>query len=185
MSLADFERFRDDPKPKPLVQVLAHLAGPVLAFDQSLAHTGWAIVDAQGVVAVTGMLTTPSAGGPIGNVERAVEIAAQVEDLLAERASEYQAIVMETPPAGYGMKRPESSLLAAAAIHTAADRRGLMVEYVGAQRAKRVMTGKPNASKAEMKAAVCARTNLADCKPCNEHVSDAVGLALVAMGVVE
>lgn len=182
MSLGQFDKFRVDGEASTRIVKQQPVDAPVLAFDQSLANCGWVLLAAKPSLVAWGTIKTEPAGGMIGNIERGTELAAQVRQVFAAYGYEIASVVLETPPILGISRRGESSLLAAQVIHTEATRGGYSVSFVGAQRVKKRLTGNARASKREVKQAV-AGWGLSPAK-LNEHVSDAVGLGLVAMGLV-
>lgn len=153
----------------------------VLAFDQSLSATGWAVLTETGPVRAGVIRTDPQKGNE-GTLSRAVEIAREAEWLMRQYHGAGATIVHEAPPATYrGMHRGEASLVAATAIRIAADRGSRRLVMISAQAAKRRMTGDANAPKARVKEAVTEMFGDLGLKPWNEHVRDAVILGVLAM----
>ena len=80
------------------------------------------------------------------------------------------------------MARPESSLVSATALRIAANEMSVGIRMVGAQRAKKVITGNGNAKKPEVRARLLELVpGLDKLKPLNEGVIDAVALAYTAV----
>ena len=126
-----------------------------------------------------GTIVTETDMGHEGNLKRACECYDAIKPLLVNAVR--PLVVHETPPVGDGMSRPESSLLAAVAIRIAAHEREIPVHMVAAQRAKRRLTGRANATKPEMKDALARFwPHLPLKRPYNEHVRDTLALGIVA-----
>jgi hypothetical protein len=135
--------------------------GHLLSFDQSLAHTGWVYLDftypdanpeaTHGVVIrAHGDLKSPiKLDGHEANLERAVALIYEYRQVLMNTM--VFNIVHELPPTANRMQRPESSLLAALALHYACDVDVYKVHMISAQKAKTIWTGNPNASKPMIK----------------------------------
>lgn len=177
--------FRVDGKPQVEVEVdeIAPLAswfkGRILAVDQSLANSGWAMIE-MGVVTWTGNIKTdPMSVGHEDTLLRGERVYAEYQLLL--RKFEIDLIVHETPPvSGARMMRPESSLVSAVALRIAGSLAGIPVEMVGAQRAKKRWTGNGNAKKPEVREALkAAFPELRQKKPMNQAIIDALAIGLV------
>lgn len=152
----------------------------ILAFDQSLANTGWALISGGKVTEVGNIKTEDEATGHEGNLNRSLKVFAAVNQLIWRTAPD--RIVHELPPVGSRMVRPESSLLSALAIWLAAYLDDLDVTMVGAQKAKKRWTGSARSSKAELKAALLElHPYLATLKPMNQAISDAIAVGLLSM----
>lgn len=187
--MSDLARFRiDAPSEAPTIlpPVPEDELRTILAFDQSLRNTGWALLVGVEVVQ-TGMLkTTEVSKGHLDSLLRAERMYEDVGDLMASLYPRPQVIVHEMPPVALPgrMMRPESSLLAALAIRIAvASIPQVPVVMIGAQQAKRRWTGKGNAKKAEVKVAVLAldpHDTVRTMKPMNEHTIDAIALGWCA-----
>ncbi len=135
---------------------------------------------ADGVLALrTGMCrTVDDVGGHEGALLRAQQLLACLREVIAQ--VDPDLLVHEIPPVGSRMIRPESSLLAAFALHVAGA--GMRpVVMLGAQQVKKRLTGNAKAEKSEVKAAVLHLCPGAGAlKPMNTNVTDAIGLGLVA-----
>lgn len=188
-SLADFRVDGKAPEPKPLIEVLApKFEGRILAFDQTLGNVGWVYCQAEAaevrVVRTGHIKTEPGMRGAKGdedNLQRTVAIYHEVWSIVKE--IDPHLIVHESPPAGGRLARPDSALLAAAAVRIVAADADCPVHMVHAQRVKKLLTGNGNAQKRDVAAAVRrAMPGLVErrIKPLNEHVYDAIGLAVVA-----
>jgi len=189
-SVVRLEDFRRDgtekksPSPSPIVRTLRDQR--VLAFDQSVANTGWALVAVVGGVPRvlrTGMVVTEPSGEAqmLDMLRRAMITYANVRSVIL--ANEPQLIVHEIPLGGRGasLKGASSSLLASLAVRIAASEEHIETEMVSGNRVKAHITGSGKASKSEVAAAVRARLpGLKEQKPgpLNEHVYDAIGIAL-------
>lgn len=158
----------------------------VLAFDQALANTGWALLGPGAPPEVLSMGTYRPKEDGTGfdlSMRRAYKIYAEALGLI--EAFHPDVVVCEMPPiAKATVMRPESSLMAAQAIHFAARMTDAPILMVNAQQAKRYITGSVRSSKADTKKAVLAvyRGGLKSNRV-NEHVSDALALGLTAIGL--
>lgn len=157
----------------------------VLAVDQTLSTSGWALIEPDGKVVETGTLRTAPdpTGGHSGNLGRCttqfLAFAALIRKTLPD------VVVHEIPPVtrpGAKMSRPESSLLAAAALRNAAIMQPVEVEMIGAQAAKKRWAGKSNADKRLVHTALrILDPRLEEIKPMNEHILDAIALGWLAL----
>lgn len=152
----------------------------ILAFDQTLANTGWALL-IDGVPQRTGMIITPANDeGWRGNIKRGTRIEAEVDTLLFEMLPAF--VVAEMPVTKGKFARPESSALAAQAVSIAASRRDIPFDLMSNQHMKKVIVGRTaSVSKADVRTAVerlLPGVNLF--KPYNEHVVDAIAIGLTA-----
>lgn len=162
--------------------------GVVLAFDQSIRSTGWAVVVNHPrlpcVVREAGTIST-RAGEQRGwesTLADAEDVAARVMALVRGMAGTGLAtlqVVHEIPPASGRMARPESSALAALAVRIAAAAARYPVAMVGAQSAKHLLTGRRDADKPDVRAALEALAWLENRHLLtNEGRRDAAALAL-------
>jgi Holliday junction resolvasome RuvABC endonuclease subunit len=156
--------------------------GTILAFDQSLAATGWAHLQCRnGEIAVreVGMLpTSPSDRGHEGSLRRAVLIHQQALALIA--GVHPDRIAHEAPAVGGRMARPEASLVAATAIRIAASMYAIPVFMYGAQKVKKRLTGNGNAQKKELRGPLDRMFPIiVEMKPRNDNTYDAVGVGVV------
>jgi Holliday junction resolvasome RuvABC endonuclease subunit len=156
----------------------------VLAFDQSMASTGWVYLDSDDEgnahVLGTGMIiTTPTGLGSFEDTySRMIEIEGEMQHVI--NALRPSRIVHEMP-AVFG-KRTEASLLASVVLRLVAHRSDYDISMIGAQRMKKIIAGKPNASKDEVKSAVKSIIpGIVKCKPLNEHIYDATAIGLSSM----
>lgn len=165
--------------------------GRILAFDQALANTGWVLVNGNPWrLYQTGAIRTSSVfQGHVGNLSRQQDLREEVGGLIETWNPDL--IVHETPPVGGRMQRPESSLLGASAIWSAALDRSVPLCMVSAQTAKKRLCDIRDADKRMV------RKGLEQLLPetvfeaknkkmqWNEHVRDALALAVVASEDVE
>lgn len=180
MSLSDFRVGAEPAKPKPTgLPPIAH--GLVLAFDQSVGATGWAVMRSgqSGVlVDAVGSIRTDPNDYPLGHegtLQRAVYVHDEMAKVFASTSAEH--CVHETPPVGGKMARPESSLLGGLAVRILANRFGLALVMVQNQHSKSVICGNGNATKPQWHAGL-TKFDLQGVKPTNEGQRDAVCLAL-------
>lgn len=151
-----------------------------LAFDQALGNTGVVAVKDGDVLWRKTITTAPNHAGTPGSLDRSVEYADLVDEVFG--VFKPRLVLVETPPVGRGMHRPESSLLAAAAICICAHRWGVPWRAVSAQKAKKLLAGNAKATKHEVRAAVeVALPGVGKSSPYNEHIVDALALVLCAM----
>lgn len=188
-SLSDF-RLDQDPESNPLPVIDGWWHGMMVAFDQSLSNTGFLIVkfsvDGAHVVSETGMIRTEtpaSLRGHAANLSRSTAVFRQVVELLEGECPDM--VLVETPPVGPKMSRPESSLLAADAVFHAVEsvnrEHHTQIGYGlgAAQRAKKFLTGKANADKKAIRDPVLHfLPDLKNYSPLNEHIYDAAAIAL-------
>jgi Holliday junction resolvasome RuvABC endonuclease subunit len=163
----------------------------ILAFDQSLANTGWVYIT-RGRVVDQGLIKTEERDdlrGIEADLVRSYDLGQPIGNLFARWSGEYTVLqpVLELP-AVKGKGRITSSLLAAAAVVQMAHRQGVKrPHFVNAQRAKKLVTGNVNATKAEVKEAMAAM--LPDLslpgRTFNQHISDAAAVAAVAARELE
>lgn len=152
----------------------------ILAFDQSLANTGWALISGGKVTETGNIKTVKEDKGHEDNLKRALIVFNRVNSLIFKTVPD--RIVHETPPVGSRMVRPESSLITALSIRVAAQLEDVPVTMVGAQKAKKRWTGSARAEKSEVKEALLSlHPYLATLKPMNQGVSDAIAIGLLAM----
>jgi hypothetical protein len=162
----------------------------VLAFDQSLANTGWALIQpTYPFVVEAGMIRTKApVPGYEGDFRRGVEIekaaSILIFDLLVLCLDDGMKLVVahEMPPVGAVEGMGRASLLAGMAIRCSAAIADTPVVMVGAQRAKTRFTGDRDATKQQMRSAVIDFwPHLEGTKPFNEHTRDAIALGVVAI----
>jgi Holliday junction resolvasome RuvABC endonuclease subunit len=188
--LSDF-RPKDDPD---LVPALAHILGvqtdfegKVLAFDQTLANTGWAeIVIGHGAHFVgTGCIHTPEfineRTKTHGYFARADMVLDAVERLLKSAAPDL--VVLELPPtSARQMKQVVSPTLAGYSVWRPAAYQDTPIEIVQAQKAKKRWTGQAGSDKKAVREAVLYHfPEVARHRVLNEHVYDAIILGLTGV----
>lgn len=184
----DLSKFNLDKPEDPVARGLIAMdtvdfVGDILAFDQSIAASGWAHLHGQGGVLTireVGMLPTEvSHKGHEGTLQRGATLHRLATPLILRIRP--HCIAHELPPVGGRMMRPESSLVAATAIRIAAAEYGVSVKMYGAQPVKKLLTGNGNADKKEVRAALDRLFPiLVEMKPRNDNTYDAVGLAYKA-----
>lgn len=152
-----------------------------LGFDQSLASTGWALIctdeDGIPIVMQTGMIKTdPSHLKGFADTFFRLEY---IEDEMERVINTFTPpVVVHEMPALWG-KRTDSSLVTCVTLRSVARRLKVPTVMIHNNSMKRVVVGKPDASKAEVKAAVKKfAPTVVNCKPNNEHTNDAIALAL-------
>jgi hypothetical protein len=124
----------------------------ILAFDQSLANCGWALLNTEKKITVvdSGTIRPPALGTVSKGFEmtfaKAIGIASEVRTLVGSLEGGFEQVVLELPAVvGY---RTESSLAAAVAICIELDRRRLPTpDFVSRQAAGSVLCGDRHASK--------------------------------------
>lgn len=183
--LAALDALRERKKPKVWVRepFTPVIPGPVLAFDQSISNTGWALMVAEYpfVLARGNLRTSPGeVVGYEGTLQRAVELEEEIDHLVWTQKVPGLLIAHEAPAvAGF---RTDSSLLMSLAIRIVARRAKLPVHMVYAQHAKRRMTGNANAEKPEVRSALEEMwPHLVGTRPWNNDVRDAVLVGLTAL----
>ncbi len=162
--------------------------GTVLSFDQSLANTGYVVLDyclAVGVsileMDVVHTYTVNNNTSWTDTFQRATQLAPHVSSLIIKYHP--RIILHEMPPIGKGpfVHRSDSSIVTAVAIWLVADMGEIPVAMVAANKMKKHLTGNPKASKAEVRAALEARYDEKLRMPGfrrNEHTFDALGIAV-------
>lgn len=184
-ALANFRVGRQTEKPEWVLKPLTPCwPGTVLAVDQTLGASGWGYIEPDGTVAATGTVRGHTdLTGHAGTLEKGTVQFVQFLDLLDAYLP--SLVVHETPPVskpGNKMMRPESSLVAANALRNAAVYLGVPVTMVGSQKAKHRFTGKRDADKKEVRAALEALDpTLVGRKPMNEHIADGIAIGWVAL----
>ena len=157
--------------------------GTIVAFDQSLANTGYIVAEVtknQLSVVASGVIGTVNSGGRkswTDTLYRARELIKPIRAVIAE----YQPVMIlhEMPPISNSrsMHRPDSSILSALAIWVAAG--DLPIRMVDARTVKRHLTGRAGATKKEVRTALESRLGaVLDDKHLrkNEHTFDALGI---------
>lgn len=143
----------------------------ILALDASSTAIGWIVLD-QGAVRDQG--TAVLAGADIN--ERCRQAHAYIRTLLRCHP-DLDCVAIESP-VGRFVKAVIPQALVSGAIRTAVRLDGLHVVDVTPTAAKKALTGLGNATKGEMQAAALVWG------VSGEHASDAVGVALAAVGKV-
>lgn len=153
----------------------------VLAFDQSLANTGYALIVGGRVIETGNLRTESSETGNESNFIRAIQVFAHVNQLTYRMAPDL--IVHEAPPVGGGrIRNPEASLLSAFAIRLSAHLDDVPVRMETPQAAKKRWTGNARAKKSELKKSLLElHPYLAKIKPMNQAISDAIAVGLLSM----
>lgn len=199
MPLEDFAQFRVDgakpPVPKewiPDVDPFKSTVGKlrVLSFDQTLANTGYAVVDfideTRFEIVSTGMVQTPASDkGHRGNLFRSAQLSEEFRNLFHEIKP--HAVALELPPimnAYTRNNRPESSLMAATVIMTVVERyqrKRIGLQILQAQKVKKRWTGLPKADKNNLKRAMNHLfPEYREHKPNNDNTRDAIAIAMLA-----
>lgn len=177
----------------PEREVFVRRARKILAFDQTVNHTGWAVLetvtpdegdDGRIVVRATGILEPPkdTLAGNEATLVRADWMLDNIASMMSHFSAPYHGIervVYEMPIAAGGYNRPESILLGALAVRRAADRYGLPVVAMSNTSMKALLL--PREQRAEKKYVGRAVEGLLDHRekgPWNEHIKDSVALGL-------
>ena len=161
----------------------------IIGFDQSLANTGWAVMDFRHEVpwiVAKGTIKTKTADDRTSwddTLERGTRILAAVIELLDTYPVDL--VLHEMPPVGTGpfVRRSDASVVGATAVRGAASLSAIPVAHVAARKVKKHITGDPNAKKQAMKEAIEKRKAdllLVDTTEGrdNEHIYDAIGIIL-------
>lgn len=186
--MSSLSQFRADDAPTPAApterEPLVFQHGEVIAFDQSIANTGWVYLMSgrEGVeVRDCGSLAVPPDGFPKGHEGTLLraDVLASFADAVLRRLP-VTTVVHETPPVATGkMARPESSLVSAAVIRQVALRQGHPVVMVSNQHSKKVIARDGNADKKKWHAAMERLPwHHHGKRPTNEGQRDAMCLAL-------
>lgn len=190
MPLSDFrvEGSPDDPW-ADIEPLQTTFQGRVLAFDQSLGATGWirlsVVAPERILILAAGMVTTVVDDQHTvteNTYRRTMEVEQAIESTF-DTAGSLDLVAMELPPTGARqLKQVTSPLMAGYPIYRAAHRRGIPVEIVQGNKAKKRWTGSTSAKKPMVRAALLAKyPGIAQMRPLNEHTTDAVLLALTAL----
>jgi|HubBroStandDraft_6_1064221.scaffolds.fasta_scaffold717569_1 Holliday junction resolvasome RuvABC endonuclease subunit len=162
--------------------------GTIMSFDQSLANTGYVVLDyclAVGVsvleMNVIHTYTVNDNTSWTDTLQRPTQLVPPISALIGKYHP--RIILHEMPPVGKGpfVHRSDSSIVTAAAIWILADMAEIPVQMVAANRMKKHITGNAKASKAEVRAALEARFDDKIRMPGfrrNEHTFDALGIAI-------
>jgi Holliday junction resolvasome RuvABC endonuclease subunit len=184
-------------EPPPVPHLLgAERSATVMAFDQAIRNTGWAVIHyeffAPPLIYAIGTIKTSPDEERVSwddTLERATRLMAGVMDLLYLYGPE--VVVHEMPPVGGGpwVRAAYSSVVAAVAVRNAAYLVKAPVTHISAQTVKKFLTGNGNAKKTAVRAAVLTllesgqiQTNPQEKFQLNEHIVDAIGLALTYQG---
>lgn len=181
--LEDF-RAEDLAPAKPIQPNWLGHTGFILGVDQTIANTGWCLLGYDEMtrapyVGATGMVKTePEVGRPA--MEDTMARALGIHHSYCSLIAEYDIIQVVHEMPIIHARRTESSLMAATSLRIACAYMNVPVTMVSATRTKKLITGKQNASKQEVKAAVKSwLPDVVNFKPNNEHTNDAAALALV------
>lgn len=179
------------PRWEPLTRARLR-TGVVLAWDQSLAATGWVLLRSTPVacrVSAAGTIKTGREGkGHADDLRRGVEqftAMLAVVTTYAEPSSEGFEVVHESPPIGGRVKGlGTASLLSALALRVACQQAGVRSPtMLNSQAAKKAITGNGNADKGEVGRAIMAMTWVRGLElVTNEAQRDALALALAHLG---
>lgn len=161
----------------------------ILAFDQSMAKTGWALMSSEHpYVLMAGTLSTTAVEtGYEGDFQRVVELHLDMTKIIRGNYHSHgfdnpTLVAHETPPVGNVIGGGRSSIMSACALRVAAAEAWLPTHMVGAQRAKARLTGKRDATKQEVGVAILEMwPHLSIMKPWNEAVRDAIAVGVVAI----
>lgn len=163
---------------RPTVSDLAQ--NRVLAFDQTVNHTGWVMFGVQDDSLTEwdhGTLAPADSDlykGHADTLHRMLDMGRQIEATIHQWAYMGPTVILEMPAAhGY---RIESSLLAAYEIQRVCREVGLDYVMVANQHMKKVITGGATATKAEVKAHAMEIAHVSG--RWNQHNADALGLGL-------
>lgn len=163
----DFARFREDDdggpvkakvRPKAKVELVKDRYTKkdlILAVDQSLAASGWVLIRGDLCVVTVGTLKKSkdtTLDGHEAMLQRVVALEEEAEAVLREIKP--MIVLHESPPVGNFRGSNQSSLVAAVAWRIAAAKVGLPIKMVGAQKAKKHLTGNGNAKKPAVHAAL-------------------------------
>lgn len=155
--------------------------GSVLAFDQTLTKTGWAVVTCAGGIGVTsGGMLVPRIDTSLKSFEQTLAKAEELGLLLDDLVGEFYWVdqVVHEMPAVHG-HRTESSLMAAREVRRViAESLSKTVEAINRQAAYATIVGDRHAPKRVMKEAVERLAPTRHVERWNQDVSDAAGLAL-------
>ena len=160
--------------------------GTIISFDQSLANTGYAVLDYDSVVGISilemDVIHTISRYGNKSwedTLDRCTQLLEKVTELFLKFSP--AIILHEMPPVGRGMYRAESSVVTATVIRCVGALKGVSVSMVSAQRVKKYLTGDGNAKKQLVKKALGQRFEIQLKTPglkWNEATADSLGIAV-------
>lgn len=179
------------PEPRGTAPYTPVYTKPFAAVDQSLTKTACVLFQ-DGIPVRTAMLTPEAhdqiARGHEESLQKAEDLARRFWSWLNDCYPSPTIVVHEMPPAGGRMSRPESSLLAALAVRHGwwryrafSSQPAEVARMEAAQRAKKRWTGNGNATKAQVKNAVLGLlpASVADLRPLNQDVADAIAIGMV------
>jgi Holliday junction resolvasome RuvABC endonuclease subunit len=156
--------------------------GTLLLVDQSLASSGVVCMSFGSTTTLRYWLTLKSLialDGPVPSLDRAAQLSTEFSKLIQFSSCHLDGIVYETPPLSMnGLQRPESSLLAAAALRIAAHQSYLPAYAISANRAKNLITGNSNAKKKDVREVLLNQFPFLQNHRLNEHQIDACALGL-------
>lgn len=177
------------PQPEPLV------SGLVLSFDQQLANSGWVLVrgnadrewqDPPFVVLATGHIKTApgNSGGFEDSLARGAKLFGAYTQVIEDTDPDF--IVHELPNVralrATRSRNREAGIVAATALRCAASVNNHRVVMVGAQHVRKLLCGSTAADKKDVREAVKRLTvGWESQRPLNEHVYDAIGLAVAGL----
>jgi len=158
--------------------------GTLISFDQSLANTGYVVLDYDSVVGISilemDVIHTMSRYGNKSwedTLDRCTQLLQKVLELLLKFRP--TLILHEVPPVGRGMYRAESSTVTATVIRCVGYSEKIPVSMVSAQRVKKCLTGDGNAKKRLVREALEKRFEVQLKTPGlkkTEHGFDALGI---------
>lgn len=165
----------------------------ILAFDQAIANTGWVVLQHKPrtvtEILAAGTIKTVTLDNRVSwddTLERSTRLMQEALDLMWFHAP--NLVLHEMPPVGQGpfMRASWSSIVAATAVRCAAHQAKLPIDQVSAQTVKKSLTGNGNAKKQEVRKVIdgLVESGALFIDPeykirLNEHIVDAIGLALV------
>lgn len=164
--------------------------GVVLAFDQSLARTGWALVDLAGNEAhVLQVGMSPTEPGDETGFEdsfvRGTQLFDEVRDTI-KRFEQVSWVVHEMPSARMSpqTRNREAPFVAATAVRCAVSVEGKPCYMLNAQKVKKRLAGNPSADKKDVREALLSMSEVkgldrGNLDYWNDDVFDAVALAVV------
>jgi Holliday junction resolvasome RuvABC endonuclease subunit len=159
--------------------------GKLLAFDPSLAHCGWVVFD-HGNIVTTGDTTTAqfSDNKTTDRMQRAAALWTQLVGLVSGITPD--VIVYEAPEMAGAMKFWDPSpLIASTVISVLSQQLFIPTAMVRTAFVKEHVLGKKSAKKSEIAAAMRARfgtdLKVAKIAPLNEHVFDAIAVAVTCV----
>ena len=158
--------------------------GKIACFDQTLSKSGFGLVQVTADHKLVPLRTemfkpTTTEDGHEGNFDQALQLFFAFQVLLARLNPDL--VAHEAPPIGGKFNRPESSLMAAQSLRIACKLAGIPVVMIYPREVKKRLTGDAKAQKKDVKLAIERFIpEVADLKPWNQDVSDAIGVGIVA-----